>query len=393
MFSMRPAFLEKVLGRIEKLDEQMLRGIVEKLARDKGFLETVFNALEEGVLVVDHEGQVIYFNHAATELLGIRAPVNGLPSIKEYLDDFDWSTVEGGVPDGEMRIIRRELEVLYPRRRFLDIYITPIRLGGKEAKEALVILRDITERKHQAAEAIDSERSSAITLLAAGVAHEIGNPLNSLHIHLQLMERDLREMPASVQKKLGKSLKVAMEEVSRLDYIISQFLSAVRPVPLQLGKISVNKLLEETLEFMSSEIENRGVKVERHFAPTLPATLLDGNQVKQAFFNLIKNSLQAMSSGGRLTVRTEERADQVVVSISDTGRGIDPDKIKKIFEPFYTTKEKGTGLGLLIVERVIRQHGGWVEVNSRKNDGTSFRIFLPTSEKRTRMLEVGKSQI
>ena len=390
---MKSAFLEKILGRIDRLDEQLLRGIVEKLARDKGFLETVFNALEEGVLVVDVRGRVIYFNRAATELIGIRAPVNGLPSIGEYLDDVDWAAVVG--PSSEKRaqkdsarIIRRELEVLYPRRRFLDVYITLTALEGRESQEAVVILRDITGKREQAARALESERVSAITLLAAGVAHEIGNPLNSLHIHLQLMERDLRDLPASTQKKLGKSVKVAKEEVARLDYIISQFLGAVRPAPLQLRRVSVNQLLEEVLQFMAAEIENRGVKVKTDFGPALPATMLDADQVKQAFFNLIKNSLHAMSSGGKLAVKTNDMGDHVIVTISDTGEGIDPDRIKKIFEPFYTTKETGTGLGLLIVDRVVRQHGGWVEVASKKGKGTTFRIALPTSEKRTRMLEV-----
>lgn len=390
---MKPAFLEKILGRIDKLDEQLLRGIVEKLARDKGFLETVFNALEEGVLVVDARGRVIYFNRAATELIGIRVPVNGLPSIGEYFEDVDWDAVVGPslrvrAAEGATRIIRREFEVLYPRRRFLDVYITPASLEGKDSREAVVILRDITEKRQQAARTLESERVSAITLLAAGVAHEIGNPLNSLHIHLQLMERDLRDLPASTQKKLGKSVKVAREEVARLDYIISQFLGAVRPTPLQLSRVSVNQLLGEVLEFMSTEIKNRGVKVQAQFFPQIPETMLDANQVKQAFFNLIKNSLHAMSSGGKLTVKTDDLGDHIVVTIADTGEGIDPERIKKIFEPFYTTKETGSGLGLLIVERVVREHGGWVEVSSKKGKGTTFRISLPSSEKRTRMLEV-----
>lgn len=390
---MKSAFLEKILGRIDKLDEKSLRGIVEKLARDKGFLETVFDALEEGVLVVDARGHVIYFNRAATELIGIRAPVNGLPSIGEYLDDADWQAVMGPALNGRQvegaaRIIRREIEVMYPRRRFLDVYISPIALEGKETREAVVILRDITEKREQAARVLESERVGAITQLAAGVAHEIGNPLNSLHIHLQLMERDLRDLPASTQKKLGKSVKVAKEEVVRLDYIISQFLGAVRPVPLRLRRISLNLLLKEVLQFMAAEIENRGVKIKTEFANALPDAMLDADQVKQAFFNLIKNGLQAMSSGGKLTVKTDDLGDHLAVTISDTGEGIDSQRIKKIFEPFYTTKETGTGLGLLIVERVVREHGGWVDVSSKKGKGTTFRISFPSSEKRTRLLEV-----
>ena len=391
---MRSAFLEKILGRIDKLDEQMLRSIVERLTREKGFLETVFNALEEGVMVVDSKGRVVYFNRAATDLIGVRMPVNGLPSLNEYLDDVDWPALMGPgrkssrASEGAVRIIRRELEVIYPRRRFLDLYISPIQLNGRETQEAVVILRDITEKRHEAAQALESERIGAITLLAAGVAHEIGNPLNSLHIHLQLMERDLKDVPAAARKKLAGSVKVAKEEVARLDYIISQFLGAVRPVPLQLARGSINQLLQEVIKFMATEIENRGVTVETEFGSDLPATLLDGAQIKQAFFNLIKNSLQAMSGGGVLSVKTEGLADRVVVTISDTGKGIDPDQIKKIFEPFYTTKETGSGLGLLIVERVVRQHGGWVEVSSKKGTGTTFRISLPSSEKRTRMLEV-----
>ncbi|MBV9463485.1 MAG: PAS domain-containing protein [Verrucomicrobiae bacterium] len=388
---MKSAFLEKLLGRIDKVDEKLLRGVIERLVREKGFLETIFNALQEGVMVVDGQGQVIYYNQAATDLVGVRGGPSNMPNLREILDDMQWDEffqASRAGPNAATRLLRREVEILQPKRRFVELYLTPIAADDEEPKYAVLILRDITDKRVEAAQALESERVNAIMMLAADVAHEIGNPLNSLHIHLQLMERDLKKLPASSREKLGQSIHIAKEEVSRLDSIVTQFLGAIRPAPLQPKPASVNDVLRQVIEFMSQEIENRGVSVQVNFAGNLPATLLDVDQTKQAFFNLFKNSLQAMTRGGKLAIETQGFEDKVVVTLSDTGKGIDAPTLKKIFEPYYTTKEKGTGLGLFIVDRIVRQHGGWIEVSSREGKGTTFRITIPSSEKRIRMLEV-----
>jgi len=279
-----------------------------------------------------------------------------------------------------------------------------------------MILRDITQSRRTAQQTIESERLNALTLLAAGVAHEIGNPLNSLHIHLQLMEREVRKLrklaeerkasapltkagrlrpmtispdsdAAEVGRKLEQYVGVAKGEINRLDYIITQFLHAIRPTHPQLKPDSLNPVVLKTFELLQPELENRGLHVRTKLARQLPATPIDAQQIQQVLVNLIKNAIQAMTKGGTLTVQTGETSEDVWVSVTDTGGGIPQEQINRIFEPFYTTKKKGSGLGLMIVQRIVRAHGGRIEVESQVGRGTTFRIWLPLHDRKPRLLE------
>jgi two-component system, sporulation sensor kinase E len=187
--------------------------------------------------------------------------------------------------------------------------------------------------------------------------------------------------------KLEDFLGVAKGEISRLDYIVTQFLQAVRPTPLRLQMVSLNEVVRATLELLRPELENRDLTVHEKLARGLPLAPLDAAQIKQVLVNLIKNAMQAMTKGGILTVQTGQGGDGVWVSLSDTGGGIPAEKINRLFEPFYTTREKGTGLGLMIVQRIVREHGGRIEVESRVGQGTTFRVGLPLHEPQPKLLE------
>jgi signal transduction histidine kinase len=326
------------------------------------------------------------------ELLGIppEAAERHEP-IARYLRDLDWKKIWSADKDEWRKVMTHELEVLYPRPRLLGFYIVPL----VEEKHSVVtgmavILRDLTESRRHTADTIESEKLNALTLLAAGVAHEIGNPLNSLYVHLQLMERAVEKLPAKTARKLSKDLRVARDEIARLDRIINQFLRATRPTKPDLQKASVNDILTETLVLLEREVADRDILVETELAGNLPKTLVDRAQLKQAFYNIIRNAIQAMRSGGILRVGTEAGDSQVIVSFIDTGPGIPAEQLGKIFEPYYTTKKDGSGLGLMIVQRIVREHGGTMEVESHVGRGTMFRIKLPLTEKRMRLLEAGK---
>jgi len=180
---------------------------------------------------------------------------------------------------------------------------------------------------------------------------------------------------------------VAKGEINRLDYIVTQFLQAIRPAPLQLKMVSLNDVVEKTLELLRPEIENRGVTVKTKLAGNLTATPADATQLQQVLVNLVKNAMQAMTTGGILNLQTGETSDGVWVSVADTGGGIPQEQINRIFEPFYTTKKKGTGLGLMIVQRIVRAHNGRIELESNVGRGTTFRIWLPLHERKPRLLE------
>jgi signal transduction histidine kinase len=319
------------------------------------------------------------------------------------------------------------MEIFYPENRFINFYIVPLMIEHREAVDVatvvrgarevtghpplrgydearrpaatvagqvghVMILRDITESRRTAQQAIESERLNALTLLAAGVAHEIGNPLNSLHIHLQLMERKAQDLDHNAKAELQQSIDIARSEVRRLDSIVTQFLRAIRPSQPRLHPENVNTIVEEAVRFFTPEIQDRDMVVEQELRADLPLLQLDREQMKQAFYNVIKNSLEAIKRHGALRIRTDLDDTHVIVSFIDTGGGMSAENLSRAFEPYFTTKPSGTGLGLLIIRRIVREHGGELSIESTQGKGLALTIRLPYVEKRIRMLEAGESK-
>jgi two-component system, sporulation sensor kinase E len=409
---MKAGFLEKLIERLGRIGPEEVQNYFLRLAQEKGFLETVFNAIQEGIIVTDSTGRITYLNDAACELFGLEASDAVGKRLDERVRGLDWeSLTQSGGP------VSRDMEIFYPDNRFINFYIVPLMIehretgavagvadsgrrghapGGKggitEQVGHAMILRDITESRRSAQQTIESERFNALTLLAAGVAHEIGNPLNSLHIHLQLMERQAHILDGAAREEFQESIDIARSEVNRLDSIVTQFLRAIRPSKPQLQTENVNTIVEEAVRFFAPEIQDRDIVVEQELRSDLPLLRIDRDQMKQAFYNVIKNSLEAMKRGGILRIRTDRDDTHVLVSFVDTGSGMSAGNLSRVFEPYFTTKPLGTGLGLLIVRRIVREHGGELSIESSEGKGLTLTIRLPYIDKRVRMLEAGHSR-
>ena len=404
---MKAGFLEKLIERLGRIGPEEVQNYFLRLAQEKGFLETVFNAIQEGIIVTDSKGHITYLNDAACELFGLRA----IDAIGKRLDErvrgLDWeSLTQSSGP------VSRDMEIFYPANRFINFYIVPLMIehretgavtgvtnsrhrdgpGYSEQVGHAMILRDITESRRSAQQIIESERLNALTLLAAGVAHEIGNPLNSLHIHLQLMERQAHRLDRAAREELQESIDIARSEVNRLDSIVTQFLRAIRPSKPELHPEGVNTIVEETLRFLTPEIQDRDISIEQELRSDLPMLQIDRDQMKQAFYNVIKNSLEAMKRGGTLRIHTDRDDTHVLISFIDTGSGMSAENLGRVFEPYFTTKPSGSGLGLLIVRRIVREHGGELSIESSEGKGLTLTIRLPYIDKRVRMLEAGEAR-
>jgi PAS domain S-box-containing protein len=385
---MNRGFIDKLVERIRFVEPADLGHYLQVLSKEKGFLETIFDAILEGVIVTDPQDHIIYMNRAACAFFGLTGAENMGRNLATAIPGLDLHSVAGS---GD--VMSRDLEVFYPERRFLNFYVTPLMSDEADPQRRslvgrAIILRDITAERKETEETIESERFSAVTLLAAGVAHEIGNPLNSLDIQLQLIERNLRKgaTDETGMEKLRESVGVARAEVSRLDQIISRFLKAVRPTPLETSPADLNALVLESVDFLRKEIENRGIIVETFPGKNLPPVTLDRDQIRQALYNVIRNSFQAMGSKGQLRVVTGCDDSHVWVSIGDTGGGIDPALADRIFQPYVTTKSDGSGLGLHVVQRIVRAHGGEIDLRSAAGKGLLFTIRLPRDDRRVRFL-------
>jgi PAS domain S-box-containing protein len=381
--------LDKVLGRLDQLDSTNLHNLVQRLARERTFLEAVFNTLQEGVLVVDADGVIEYANEAVEKLVGLTESAVGLtlwrlvPGLRASLEGLENSPVTAP-------IVTREFELAYPISRVVRLYMVPFANGESAERRFAIILSDITREKRSTAELIENEKESSVLLLAAGVAHELGNPLNSLTIHLQLIERKLKKIKNTKEtRSLEDSIKVCRDEVTRLDGIIKNFLEAIRPRPPDLAEVNLPEVIEDVLRFQAKELKDRGLQVEGELPMSTPVIMADRNQLKQVFFNLMKNALEAMQPGGRLSIKVRADDDSVFVAIADTGTGIKADDLAKLFQPYHTTKVSGHGLGLMIVQRIMRDHGGHVGIESKEGLGTVVTLQFPQKHRRVRMLQAG----
>ena len=384
--------LDRVLGRLDTLDSVNMANLVQRLVREHGLFEDIFNTLQEGILVISADGEIEYANSAAHTLIGLKTDdltgsvlwrlVPGLrPSLEAALDD--------AAP--VLPVVAREIQLTYPEPRIVRLYMVPFKGEGVGAERRFaVILSDITSEKQSTEDRIETERTSSILLLAAGVAHELGNPLNSLTIHLQLIERKLKKLKAVKEKEaasLAESIRVCQEEVSRLDGIITNFLGAIRPRPPDLAETNLSEVLAEVLSFQQRELEDRGIEVEAETPSDLPVVMADRNQLKQVFFNITKNAMEAMRPGGKLRIRTRADDDNVYLLFGDTGAGIKQEDLVKLFQPYHTTKTGGHGLGLMIVQRILREHGGQVGIESKEGVGTLVTLQFPQKNRRVRMLK------
>jgi signal transduction histidine kinase len=338
-------FFQSVLKHIDKLSDEKLREQYRLVTDEVSFLETVLEALKEAVVVFDANGEITYKNHAAEEL-----------------PDFD-------LPLGKAS--KNEITVSYPDEKVYDVQTIPFERG------TLAIARDITAEKERTRSELESGATKSVCELAAGVAHEIGNPLNAIALNIQMIERD----PTDTE-----SIEICKQQILRLDGIIRGFLTALRPERLNLRAESIAQPLKNCLRALKQQFEERRIKVTLDIPSSLPAVAIDSDRMEQVFFNLIKNAMEAMKDSGSIDIDLGSDDKDVTVSFRDTGTGMTTEQLTHLFEPYHTFKKGGNGLGLMVTARIVQEHGGTISAESKVGMGTTFIVKIPRIERRVRRL-------
>lgn len=380
-------FVRRALEKIAKLDEEQIRQLVKELAHENETLEVVLDSMNDGVLVSDAEHRLILFNKNAERLLPLHAGrAQGERHIWDVIEDLDISGFIRNSLENDDTVVDREFALdTSGTTRLLSFSVLPLVEAG-HIRGNLVRITDISDRRSREARLRRAENLASLTTLAAGVAHEIKNPLGSIGIHTQLMEKALNKVDFDSRDTVLGYLEVIQEEIQRLNKIVVDFLFAVRPMDIQLEEGNLNQLVSDLISFLRFELEENHIDLSVKLDPNLPLLEIDQKYLKQAIMNIVKNAISAMPEGGTLAISTADTNGTAQLKISDTGVGIPDDVMDKIFEPYFTTKDFGSGIGLTLVYKVVKEHMGDISVDSREGIGTSFTIRLPVPQKETHLL-------
>ena len=377
-------FFRRALKKLDKLDTDQRRELLVSAVNEIGIIETVLDSIDVGILVCDKKNNLVMVNKCAQRLLPLNYS-DGVPIWQAIRDEKTEELLKNILLKGE-RAADREIDVEHQgRNRLLSINVVPL-VRDKRITGSLIYIEDITERRKDEYRLRRAENLASLTTLAAGVAHEIKNPLGSISIHLQLLQKALEKKNIKKDSQTEKYFSVLNEEVDRLNRIVVEFLFAVRPMNLELREGDINGIISQVMEFVRYEMEQSKIMCLLELDENLPGILLDERYMKQALLNLVTNAKAAMPKGGVLTVATNLVDNEIRISVCDTGTGINEENLAKIFEPYFTTKDTGTGLGLTQVYKIIREHQGEITIDSAPNQGSEFKIILPVPQKETRLI-------
>jgi two-component system, NtrC family, sensor histidine kinase PilS len=368
------AILAGGLGEQYRATRQELETRQKDLRDLQAFKDLVFQSVGTGLIALDLEHRVTAFNHAAEEITGVAAP---------HAIGQAWSSLIGSViplepiesviaanPRASTRheaVLRRPDGTSVPVRMTFSALRSGEgeRLGLISACEDLSAIREMESRMRQA------DRLATVGRMAANIAHEIRNPLASLTGAIEVLTS-----PLTADDARERLSQIVAHESERLNHIIKNFLEYARPAPLSIATFDVAAAAEEVLLLLEHRTSSGSLKVIREFVPSIPWAV-DAQQFRQILWNLCLNAVEAMPEGGELRVSVSVRGATLEVAVSDTGDGIAAADVSHVFEPFFSTKPEGTGLGLALVHRIVQDHGGEIDVRSAPGLGTTFTLTLP----------------
>lgn len=399
-------YAKRLAQKVAKLSNEQVESLLDMVLEENETLDAVMESLNTGLLICDKAGNLLLTNKTAERLLPFNATRVSLAEqrgmttpVWNIIADSDISAFLRSVYEKPKNQTSEEftLETAGGSVRIIVVTALPL-VQKKRVTGTLIQIEDVTDARNQQTLLRRMESLASLTNLAASVAHEIKNPLGAISIHIQLIQKALkraREGDGMLpdEKFVEKYLDVVNEEIDRLNRIIVDFLFAVRPIQAKLEPVNPNEIINSLMDFMKPEFDKAKVELKLELLDKPPNLMLDVALFKQVIMNLAQNAVAAMKTGGILGINTQIKNEHFIITVADTGEGMDEQTCSRIFEPYFTTKANGTGLGLTMVYKIIKESAGEIDVRSFPGEGTIFTISLPIPQKERRSIEYdGDSQ-
>lgn len=391
---------KRVSGKISKLSGEQLEQLFDALLEETDIIDSAMNSLKTAFIVCDEDFLVFKVNKAAERMLSF----SQRPAELRSHEVPAWELVgEVEIADflrqahrrGQTNVCREfTVSTAGGSIKFLTVTVIPL-VRKRQVAGSVISVDDVTEIRRQEVIIRRMERLEDLTTLAANVAHEIKNPLAALSIHIQLLQKSMEKARSQdgvlpPPKFVESYISVVNEEIGRLNSIVNDFLHAVRPVRAEYQLLNPNELLLQSLDFCRPELESKGIRLQTELMEEPPKLLLDGRLFHQVMLNLVQNAIAALDSAVDakvLWVNTQVKSDSFILTMADNGCGMSEETASRIFEPYFTTKTTGTGLGLTMVYKIVKEFSGDINVKSLLGEGTVFTITLPIPQLERRLLE------
>ncbi|MBR4629182.1 MAG: PAS domain S-box protein [Treponema sp.] len=396
-------FSKRVSQKVSKLSDLQIKNLLDELSESSDMLDSIFQSIPTGLLIVSNSEsnfRILKVNKAAERYIPFKlnpreTAAESVP-VWNTISDSDISDFLKGTFESKKTNVSDEFSVRSSGGiRFVDISISPF-ARKNELVGSIVRIEDVTEKRNQEILLHRMEAMAGLTNIAANVAHEIKNPLGAISIHIQLIQKAVkksRERDGLLPdpKFVENYLDVVNSEIDRLNKIVVDFLMAVRPISVNLELVNPNSLLEAFVEFFKPEFTAKDVVLESDFCRNAPRILIDPKLFREVIVNFAQNSLAAIQnrftgSGGRISIQTRISDEKFVLRFSDNGSGMDNEVCARVFEPYFTTKANGTGLGMAMSYKIIKEFSGDIEVSSALGEGTEFVVTLPVPQQDRRLL-------